>query len=198
MADLVTLTQLHAFLNTPDTATANDTELQLFISAATAIIEDVTGPMTPQSFTETYDGGAPTIVLRHYPVISVASIVEYSGTTGQTLTAQTFVTQTGYDYLLDGTIGVLRRMSGGSPYLFASGTQNVQVTYTAGRSAVPPAVTIATLDLIRVFYQRTQLGGRPQGRPTGDESPGELVLGYLVPNFVMEALMPYKLAPKVA
>jgi hypothetical protein len=75
------------------------------------------------------------------------------------------------------------------------------VNYTAGYAAVPQNVRLGTLELLRVNWQQTQQGGRPQYGSGGfgaDDLVGYQVLGYFVPNRVRELLAPSRRAPSIA
>lgn len=191
---LITLAEAKTHMNI-DVATW-DTEIQAFIDSVTAVVENVTGPMTDQTFTEYFDGGGAYVVLGRVPVISVTSVTEYAGTTGTTITAQNIAATTANDYLLNTATGIMRRMSSGAPTLFTSGTQNLVVVYHAGYATVPDAVKLATKELVRILYDQTQLGGAAPG--PADEFGVGTGPGYLIPNRIKELLAPYRRAPAVA
>src|SRR2546422_8107242 len=85
---LVTIAETKIHLNIRSGDTSHDTEIQGSIDAATPVIEDVVGNVIGTTYTaEEYDGhGLPFIVLRHVPVYSVTTIVEYWANTAYTLT----------------------------------------------------------------------------------------------------------------
>lgn len=143
-----------------------DSELQGFIDAAVDEVENVIGPVTPTSYTDFLDGGGQTVVLNHYPVVSVSSVLEYDSTgTGTALTSEPLGgTYDGNGYILDADIGVLRRMTSGSQAWFLTGTANIAVTYIAGRSTVPAGVRLATLLILEHLWEQSQRGDS-SGRP---------------------------------
>lgn len=159
--------------------TSQDAELAGFIDAAAKMIENVTGPITPNTYTEVHDGGAAKLALRRVPVISVTSITEYVGLTGYPLTLQPLgATNDNYGYSLDDPItGVItRRSSAGILSPFMGGRSAVTVTYIAGRATVPANVRLAALELIREMWSSTQRGnssGRPI--PGSDDTANEPV-----------------------
>lgn len=168
---LVSLTDAMSHLNIPNSQDFDTTELQGFIDAATAYIQRFTGPIVAQTFTETHNGGGPTVVLRNPPVLSIQSVTEYVGATGYTLAAVNLGDANigAYSYTLDDPeTGVLRRRwNGGIAGPFVGGDSNVVVTYTAGRSSVPADIRMAVLQDIAGLYQPSQLGGNPYDAAQG-------------------------------
>lgn len=141
-------------------------ELQMYIDAATPIVEYITGPINPLVITnEVYpiQGGASRLMLRSVPIASIQSIIEYIGITPFTLTSQPpGSTVSNYGYSLDRPEAglVVRRSSFGQEMPFLGTT--VVASYTAGLATVPPDVKLAVLEDIRGIFQQTQLGGRPK------------------------------------
>lgn len=161
---LVTLADVKDHLNIAQDDTGHDTELQGFIDAATKFIQDRTGPILAQDFTEIYDGGGTTICLRNPPILTMTSVVEYIAEVGYTLTKVDLGDTIGqYSYTLDSaTSGIIRRRyNGGIAGMFAPGERNVVVTYTAGTTAVAADVRMATLQDIAGLFQPSQLGMNP-------------------------------------
>lgn len=158
---LVDLDDVKAHLNLGATDTSGDAELLGFIEAASAYIQNITGPIVARTFTEVHSGGGPTIVLNHPPVSSIVSVVEYVGPTGYTLTDSELGATTGaYAFSLDNpSTGVLtRRYNGGIAGRFMGGYRNIVVTYVAGLPYVPADIRMAVLQDIAGLYQPSQLG----------------------------------------
>lgn len=177
------------------TDTVDDTELQGFVEAITAVVESITGPIAATSYTESIDGGESTIALRHLPVVSVTSITEYQGNNAVTLTEATTPAgaTSGLNYSLDKATGVITRLSGpGWAYPFFVGTRNIVVTYTAGYATAPANVRLAALELIRENWTQSKNGGR---RPQTDD--GYTINGWFVPNRVHELLRPNAQIPGI-
>lgn len=187
MTDLITIFDVHAHLNIPTDDTSNDIELQGFMDTASEVIDFLTdGPVIPTAFTEQHNGGSPTIALYNRPVISVASLVETTGTTTWTLTLATDPTLSGtYGYTLDADKGIITRRANGAAVPFLAGRSNVLITYTAGYATVPPTLRLAALNLVKHLYGPQQGPRRGYGPGTSDET---IVLGYSVPNAVRELI----------
>ena len=81
--------------------------------------------------------------------------------------------------------------------------QSVHVFYEAGQQSVPDNVYEATLDLVRIHYQRTQeqtslrLGSAGFGEEDEDE-PQRPPMGFLLPGSVRERLAPNRRFPSLA
>lgn len=190
----VTVAEVKAELNT--TSTADDTELQGFIDAATSVVENITGPVASTAYTERHDGGQPAIVLTRYPVITVDSITEYDTQgTGTTLNQEPLGTATYTDdgYRVDLPVGVLTRTAGGIVTRFAPGTANVVVSYHAGQSTVPAAVRMAALEFIRRWWTSSQASGSVTYPVDLDQLSGQDLTG---PS-IRTLLAPYRKAPHV-
>lgn len=196
---IVDLADVHKELSIPSDNPARDDELQVFIDGITAVVEEIAGPVIPRDLDEFYDGGSTVIMLRAYPVIAVSAVTEYTPG-ANTLTAEPYGSSSysglGYRARLD--IGKLTRTTGGYPRIFAPGSENIHVTYTAGRGAVPAGVKLATLELIRIHWQPERTAG-PDTLDAGDQGDfdGVTVLGYMVPNRVLDMLGPDQRAPRV-
>lgn len=189
MARLVSLFDVKAYLNI--TTTTNDDELTGFLLDAISAIEDLIGPITPQSYTETIDSHGPRIVLRRTPVQSVTSV-----------SIQPWLGAAAIDdsaaWIVNADTGVLRRqLVGGSMPWFGPGSV-FSVTYTAGRSDVPGPVNRAILMQVAEMW-RSQRGASPMSPGSSDGAdlayPG--AMGFLDQG-VMELLLPYLSPPGVA
>lgn len=188
---LVSLADVKTHLNIAADNTDHDDELRGFIASVTDVIEDVVGVVARRTFVETYSGrGERAILLRRRPVVSVTSVVE----SGTTVAAS--------DYSVT-EAGVLTRASAYSAGRWASGVDNVTVTYVAGRPSTPPSVLDAAKELIRINW-RPQQGGNYSvfngGRADdfGQTGAGEVRLGFFVPNTVMQRLQPHSRGPHIA
>lgn len=193
---IVSISETLDYLNmTGDTS--HNTELQRFIEGADPVIEDIVGPVNPASVTEWYDGGAPYIVLRKNPVVSVNTVTEYSGATANGLTVATTPASAGsYAYTFDPD-GILHRVTQAGSSFFAPGAQNVKVEYTVGRTPTPANIKLATLELIRHLYQSTQQSGRPAFGGAAEDQPWAPA-GFAVPTRVIELLAPDRREPRIA
>lgn len=188
---IVGLGEVKHHLNIDQANTTHDDELRGFILSASEVVESIVGAVARRTVTETHTGrGEPVLVLRHTPVLSVASVVE----DGVLLSASEYTVKPS---------GLLTRGTG-SWYDHWTPGAAVDVTYTPGRLAVPWAVLDGTKELIRINW-RPQTGGNgsvfDQGR--GDDygqrgEPGEIRLGFFIPNTVMQRLQTSGRAPLVA
>jgi hypothetical protein len=132
--DIISLAEAKAALNI--TASTWDTELATYVTAASQAIDRLCGPVITRTITgETHHGGRHSIWLRHTPVVTISSIVEYDGTVATTLAAETNTAKTANDYAIDLATGRVTRRQSNFASRFPIGMNNVVVTYTAGRGA---------------------------------------------------------------
>lgn len=200
---LVDLPSVKAHLNIPTADTRQDDELQGFILAAGEIARNHCGPFIPETHTQYFNGGRSKLVPDFVPVTSVLSITEYYGLSAFPLTEQNLGGQTdAFAFTVDYTTGeITRRTFGGEAAVFAYGSKNIKVVYSAGRSgAVPWTVRLGVLELIRHLWQMTQQGG---GRPKfngGAYDGGEAVIptGFAIPARVLELWQSHWRGPGIA
>lgn len=185
---IVGLTEVKDYLNIDQATTAHDEELRRTIAGVTMVVEDIVGVVARRAFAQTLSGrGTSTLLLSRRPVISVSSIVEDS------------LTLAASDYTIT-EHGVLTRVAGGTRWRWPVGVNNIVVTYIAGRSVVDDNILDGTRDLIRVNF-RPQIGGNRSPFDTAAEGraePGQIRLGFFVPNSVMERLHGSARGPHVA
>jgi hypothetical protein len=189
---IIGLAEAKDHLNIPQANTGQDDELRGFILSASEVVESIVGPVARRTIVETHSGrGDTVIVLRQRPVLSVVSVLE----DGVAVAAS--------DYSLS-PAGILTRSNSYYATPWSCGVDNLVVTYVVGRTAGPAAVLDGTKELIRINW-RPQQGGNysvfDQGR--GDDfgqraEPGEIRLGFFVPNTVMQRLAPSARPPLVA
>ncbi|WP_319460085.1 head-tail connector protein [Micromonospora sp. RTP1Z1] len=173
MTDIVTVDEVKKHLNIELTNTTQDDELLGFIESVTDVIEHVTGPVVPRSITEVHDGGVEALVLRRRPVLSVTSVTEDGSAVGVD----------GYKPSL--AAGVLYRSSG----RWSGGRCAVTVVYQAGRASTPASIKQAAKELV-AFNFRPQQGGNSSVFDADGAAAPEVILGFLVPNRVMQMLTP--------
>lgn len=176
--DIITLQQAKLQLNI--TSATHDTEIEDYVSAATAMVEDAVGPVVPRDIIEVQHGGR-LLVLHRPPVIDLLTLVPVliGG-----------VSYTPADLDVDADTGIVRRLDGGG---FVG---PLRVTYEAGRDPVPGNMNLAT----RIIVGHLWVTQRGAGNP-GMRSEDELVpsgLGYAVPRRAMELLAPDRRAPVLA
>lgn len=194
---LVTLAEVKTHLNKTDSS--DDAELQGFVDAATPIIENIGGPVIQRTIVEYYDGGQSRLELNSLPIVSVTSIIETYGQTNYTLTEVTLGgASTGFGFTMDYLTGQVIRRAYNAEARFPVGANNVQVTYVAGRTAVPANVRLAALMLIQHLWSTSQLN-RNGGRPSfGGDDSFTAGAGFAVPNRVRELLQPTPRVPGIA
>jgi hypothetical protein len=200
---LVDLPSVKAHLNIPPGDSRQDDELQGFILAAAEIARNHCGPFIPETHTQYFDGGRSTIVPDFTPITSVLSATEYYGLSAFPLTEQPLSGQvSAFGFTVDYSTGqITRRTFGGEAAIFAYGSKNIKVVYTAGRAgSVPWSARLGVLELIRHLWQMTQQGG---GRPkfnggAYDGGEGIVPTGFAIPSRVLELWQPYYRGPGIA
>jgi hypothetical protein len=199
---IVGLGDVKDHLNITGSDRTHDAELLRFMDAVTPIVEGLVGDVIQRSRSERYDGGWSYITLRHRPVVSVESCVEYRGPVAYTLQqVSNPALGTIYSYTFEGSGRIVRRTVGGGVVSFPSGPNAIDVTYTSGFASVPANIKFGTLELIRVNYQQTQQGGRPQfgsGSGLADDFVSGAAMGFFIPNRVREIFASSRRHPSVA
>jgi hypothetical protein len=144
MADLVTLEQAKAHLGIPDATTSHDTEIDLFIDAVTAHVDERFGSLPTGTYTEFLsvvdDGdGTNRYWLRpaHHPISSVTSATDENGTAYTT------------SFVISADGRSIRHTN------ISSGEWTL--VYTAGMAA-PADLKLAALEDIRGLFQPGQIG----------------------------------------
>lgn len=191
--DWITLDEAKLAVNI--TGTTFDTELGLYVSAASQRLDQLAGAAVIRTVTaEVHDvsgSGVTSILLNYRPVVAATSVVEYNQTTARTLTLETNSAKTASDYLLDLAEGRLRRRTSGYDSPFPAGRGNIVITYTAGRFANTAAVG-ERFKLAASIYL-SHLWKREQGAGTvtfgGLEPDVNLIPTFGIPNVVRDLLL---------
>ena len=199
---IISLDDARSFLRLRTTDTGDNEKIQGLLETATDLLEDVCGRIIPVTFTEWFDGGVGTYVVRHPPLVSVTSMTEYYGLVAYTLTEQPLGAQmSAYAFTKDASTGqITRRTFGGQAAMFPEGTKNVVITYKTGYSPIPSSIINAARELVKHLYEATQVpagGGKARVRDSEDGmTPG---VTYAVPNFVLDMIpMKYRRPPGMA
>lgn len=199
---LISLGEVKDYLNIPATDKTRDARLLRFIDELGPVIEFITGPIRQRLIqNESYDGQGSFISLRRRPVISVNSVTEYRGPIPYPLTQiPTPDLGTIYSYMFEPPGRIVRRTVGGGMTEFPRGLDSVIVTYTAGFKTVPANVTGAIKELARIHFQTTQQGPPRAGGGglSEDHEPGQMIMGFFIPNKVREQLQPNRRHPAIA
>jgi hypothetical protein len=198
--DLVSLSDVRDQLNIAPTDRSMDAKLIRFMKAATAVVENITGPILPQTRTDVFDGETTFVVLPFRWVQSITDVHETRGITNYTLTEQPLGSSVdAWGYTWDKTINKLvRRAYGGAVAIFPPGTNVVSVTYKLGMLTIPDDIQMAAAELIRHWWQFGQqpFRGAFSAQPV-DDGGVATVVGYAVPNRVLELLNPWRRHPAV-
>lgn len=183
--DIVTIAEATAYL--AGSATSSSPLLDQWITAASAAVDDLCGPVVARTTTghSWYTIGESRLLFPMAHVTACASMVEYDATgAAKTLTAETATTKPADAYRLwpaNGCEWVERRGSGGRARFPVEGT--VVATFTAGRFANTAAVSQlwkrATLVIVShmwsVEHGTGNTFGEVQLTPTGFAIPRRAV-----------------------
>ena len=181
---LPTVDDLKRYLN--KTSTADDAELSDMLDAAVDMVQGLVGPVTSQTVTETHYGvHSDVVVLRQVPALALSAV------SGRTYPGAAPTSYTLTDYVLDPDTGLVRMVSG---YQFGG---DVTVTYSAGRTTVPAAVSLAIL-IIAGHLWNTQRGVSPTALQDPEASAFQSPSGYALPNRALELLAPFNRGPRIA
>ena len=157
---LATIDQLKEYLG--DVADKDDALLTRIVNAASDALESYCGrTFASTAHTEYYDGtGTNTLVLRQFPIISIASFLEGGAalTTGQDASATP-------DVLYYPETGRLVRPW----FIFLPYRNWYKITYTAGFSSVPASIIQACLDLSAIMLREKEHIGLAQ-KTTGTQT----------------------------
>lgn len=185
------LTTLKKHLNKSITDTTDDDELMDWLDAARWVIENITGPIIPTTFTETHEAaGARVVRLRRRPVISVTAVTVSVGGDSWPLVAET--TPPGDRQFTVTPSGLLYYRANGWTLRW---TGTALVTYMAGRRVPQENLVMAAREFITHAWRQSQLaagGTRPR-----TDGPDPTSLSYGVPNRVRELLGGQKKAPRL-
>ncbi len=195
--DIISLAEAKRAVNIAAANTDHDTEMASYVTAVSLAMDELFGPIVQREVVEYHNGGGK-VFLRGYPAASVVSVVERNGTMATTLTAEVFSAPTGNDYQIDLKTGVLRRRSGGGPARFAPGSQNIVVTYVAGRFSATNTVNARFKQGAAIML--AHLWRPEQGLTAGPFATegGQMPLTFAVPNAVAQLLASEKRGPVCA
>ncbi|MFI6560394.1 phage head-tail connector protein [Streptomyces sp. NPDC050534] len=171
---LVTLAAAKAQLNIGPTETKDDVELQTYIDAATAVVEEQLGQVVEQrTVVDQLDFAKATtsFLVNSVPVISLTSVTSLDGVTSWAAGMPTMH--------VDPSTGLVTVLSGPSI------TGTVLVSYEAGMAAVPANYRLAGLIIIQHLWE-TQRG--TMGVQLGDAETYMAGRGFAVPRRAIELL----------
>jgi hypothetical protein len=196
---IVSTDETREHLNDPTMTAASSAKLETYVAAATKTIESLCDKVLPTRLTEVRaTAGAVAVAVSNRHVVSVESVHEGANGVLTALTEDDFATASGpYGYRRDGAL--IYRTAYGEDTTFAAGTK-LRVVYTAGLDPIPEEVRLATLELIRFWWQPSQLGMVNDAgyAVTSPSSTGALsVNGWLVPNAVLALLADYRSTKRI-
>ena len=112
--------------------------LQSLVTAVSARIDEICGPVVVRATVEIFDGNVPDVFLAHAPVSTITSVVEHSSGVPLTLIAETSTSLPADGYRVRYEAYIERRNNGYTS-MFAPG--DVVVTYSAGRASTTATVS---------------------------------------------------------
>lgn len=188
--DLLTTSEAKGYLGIGVGDASSDALVATYVTACSDRIADAAGTVIYGTVTaEAHDGGAGHIYLDHSPVAQVVSVVEYDETTAATLTAETNSSKPAAGYVIDTDNGKITRRDGNANYRFPTGTDNVVVTYVAGRAAttetVPAKFKLAAGIMLQAMWRTQQSSAAQLGEY---DVPQANFPRFAVPNAVKELL----------
>ncbi len=193
------LAEMKAYLNIRADKTDWDEELRDAIAGGCSVVEFLCGPIAARTYTEYYDGGDPTIVLYHRPVLKVTTVTETYGLTSRDLVEVDMPDVTGAlnAFTVNLATGEIRRRSLNWMYWFPYGKRNVKVVYSAGRLSTPPNVKMGTKELVGHLWRLSQLNSEGRRPRIAQPEPVTVVMGFAVPNRVLEMLQATPRIPSI-
>ena len=196
---LISMADLRDQLNIASSDTTGSAKLRRFIQSAGDVVTNMTGPILPKTENYVVDGGGSFFVIPRRWLISITSVVETVSVVNYTLTEQPLgASVNNYGYTWDRATGkVVRRGAGGMAIPFALGVMNVSCTFVSGMATIPQDISDATGELIRHWWANGQQPWRAAFTPGGDDTGVQPVMGYAIPNRVVEMLMPYRKTPGI-
>lgn len=129
------------------TTASEDALLTMLLDSANDFVEGYIGrEIASASYTEYFDGdGQREILLNNYPVASITSFEENTGT----LNVPVWTAIDASTYKLSPNVGKIFM------YCFKRrGFQNYKVVYTAGYTTIPGDIKLATLKIASGYYNR--------------------------------------------
>jgi len=97
----------------------------------------------------------------------------------------------------DPSLNKIMRFAAGFETQYKPGIAAVIVNYVAGMQTIPQDITDATGELIRHWWANGQQPWRAAFQPGGDDTGFQPIMGYAIPNRVVEMTLPYKKKPGI-
>jgi hypothetical protein len=198
--DLANLHDVKTELRLSQVDTTYDEQLRTWLKAATAVVENITGPILPAHRVDVMDGGNDFFVLPFRWVQSIQDLHETRGVTNYVLTEQPLGSATNaWGYTWDRNTGmVVRRTSTSAPMNFPDGTNVVSVSYTLGMLTIPEDIQMAAKKLVKHWFGKSDQPFRAAFTAQPAEDMGMTNVGnYMVPNELIEILEPWRRRPGI-
>lgn len=158
---------------TPSGNAADDVQVQLYIDAATRVVETLTGPILLEIRSRLFSGGNYAIALPWRPNANYDFVV-----------VENTVTVT--DYYLDAPNAVLCAGRFPGYRYWYPGNGMVSVTAWVGMDVVPPNIHLAVLEEFRFLWQLSKQGAKITGVDRAGQSADWIPSGFAIPHRVSE------------
>jgi hypothetical protein len=180
MATLDILTEVEASeaASGVDTATLS-TELPRMVTAVSARIDELVGPVVNRTITEYHDGGG-VIRPRQTPVSSVTTLTNWDGSTQTSYTADTWgVAGNANGFLIEQSGSyphdtLIYRRSSGTSLAWPNGHRNLKLVYVTGRAATTATVDArykeCAAEVLRRLWDRESSAWARGSSPFGDDN----------------------------
>ena len=209
IATIVSLEEVKEHLNIPSSDRQHDAKLLGWIYGLIPVVENIVGPVVPQTYNEWRDGGQYDLIPFHHPIVQLLACSIYIGPVEYDMTiVGNPAAGTLYSVMVDPDPPygrrIVRRGPGGGLIPFPSGLQSVHLIYQAGRATIPENIKLGTKELIKLNYQPSQqgnlrtFGGGGGGGDTAEEITATVPVGFAVPGRVRELLLPDRRYPSIA
>ncbi len=162
-------------------ATAHEEQIQRMISAISARIDEICGPVVEREVTEYHAGGREVIRPRQTPVSSVTTLRHWNGSSitvytqdewGEPPSADGFLLEQSGSYAHDARIV---RQSSGTHVCWLDGHRSIELVYVAGRAAdtdsVSPKFKLCAETILRRAWDR-EAGAWARGADPFQETAG--------------------------
>lgn len=192
----MTLDEVKSWLRYPTVSPGvDDTNMQRVVDMACTRIQNVINrPVGSQEFWERHDGwSGEYIMLKESPFLELVSCTEWQSSGGPITLAESTPENPVDGVQIDYSTGRLMRTFAGYswPRPFFPGSRNIEVVYLAGFNPIPPDLWMATVELVRHWWENTQqaVAGRALGQANDPESRVSLFTS--LPEFIEEMLTDY-------
>lgn len=187
---LASLDEVKDRLNIKSNETDNDGELQTYLDSAAQVLQNLYGDVIPTQYTERLRpyGDGTRFLCGRSPLLTVDGItVTWNYLNAPTLTLAPTMYRPN---LATGEVQVYA-MTPAFSWQYAAWDWSLaefDITYTAGRAAVTPAVKDAVLEILRINWQPQQSGNLPGIGVNEETEQGFTYAGYYIPNSANERL----------